>query len=215
MQTDFNRGEIERFRGPILAEVGVRTKNWVIPRLGHGVPGGNEIVEVHKWLDEAAKTRGALAKKYPASRIPRDKAPTRAEWAAALLDEGKSRLEKPDTLYSGLMQIKGAQQRWPDVPAATEALKILTEYDSRAQRPWDEDDIAEQRRFLVAQARGIDAYATGELPQQYAQQRLDMLKAALNLWQVVLQDGQDKKAAAEAAKHIPLLLNRIAEEEKQ
>ena len=39
-------------------------------------------------------------------------------------------------------------------------LEILTEYDSRNERPWEADDLAEQKRFLLAQARSLDRYAT-------------------------------------------------------
>lgn len=66
---DFNRGEVERWRQPMLAEIGVRCKAWTFPKLGHGVPGGKSLVEVFRWLEEGLDTRRSLAKKYPASRM--------------------------------------------------------------------------------------------------------------------------------------------------
>lgn len=212
-ETDFNRSEVERFRGPLLKEVGVRARTWMQPGSGHAIPPA-PLDEVFGWLEKDRPRRAALAKAHPASRLGTDSAPSRSEWARALLAEGKKRLQTPGTVYSGLMQLKGVMVRWNDLPAAAEAKRILLEYESRSRRPWEQEDIAEQRRFLVAQARGVDAYGSGPLPSQYAPQRPDMLKAAISLWERVLQDGQDKQAAKQARERIPVLRERLSAESK-
>ncbi len=202
---DFNRGEIERFRGPMLTDVGVRTKVTVVEKLGHGIPDSKTFAEVIDWLDAGAADRRKLATKHPASRIGSEATPTRDEWAKSLLAEGQSRLKDPKTLYSGLMQLQGIMARWPDLKAADEAKRILLDYEARPEKPWEEDDIDEQRRFLIARARALDAYASGELPPQYANQRKDMLEAAINLWTLVIQDGQDDKAVDDGQRRLPKL----------
>ncbi len=204
-QTDFNRPEAERLRGPYLKEVGVRTRVWVQPGLGHGLPSGRNIAEAVAWMDEGAKTRAELARRYPAQRIAGNAAPDRDELARALLAEGKKRLEKPETLFSGLMQLQGCMKRWPDLAAAAEAKKILEEYEARTEKPWEADDIAEQRRFLIAQARALDAYVSGDLPKIYAQERPGLARMAVELWQKVAADGPDTPAGMEAKKRIPEL----------
>ena len=204
-EQDFNRGEVSRLRGPMLTGMGVRTRVWTVPHMGHQIPPADQFEQVLDWLEEALPARRRFAEKYPASRVAADQALSRDEWATALLAEGKSRLKTPKTLYSGLMQLKGVAARWPDLPAATEATRLLSDYDARPVRPWEEDDIAEQRRSLIARARAIDAYASGELPPQYAAMRPDMLEAAIELWRLVLQDGQDAPAVAEAKRRIPAL----------
>ena len=209
-ESDFNRGEVERFRGPMLADVGVRARVWVQPGSGHSIPAA-VMPAVFEWLEADRPRRRRLASRYPASRLGPGKPPGRAEWAAALLDEAQRRLKSPGTLYSGLSQLKGIRVRWNDLPAAGKALVILAEFDARTERPWEKQDIAEQRRFLIARARGLDRYATGPLPPQYVRQRPDMLKAALALWKQVLDDGQDSKAVVEARRRIPLLRKRLAE----
>ncbi len=209
---DFNRSEVERFRGPQLTDVGVRTKVTVVPKLGHAMPDAKTFGKVIEWLDEAAADRRKLAAAYPASRFEKDGAASREDWAQSLLKEGQTRLKTPQTLYSGLMQLQGVTQRWPDLPSAAEAKQILLEYDARPERPWEADDIAEQRKFLIARARALSAYAAGDLPEQYAKQRVDMLKAAINLWMLVVQDGQDKLAVAEAEKQLPALQKRLETE---
>ncbi|MDB5386075.1 MAG: hypothetical protein JWM11_1721 [Planctomycetaceae bacterium] len=209
---DFNLSEVDRFRGPMLTDMGVRAKVTVVPKLGHAIPDAQTFSKVIEWLDAGAADRRKLAQTHPASRIARDAIPTRESWAKSLFEEGQLRLKDPKTLYSGLMQLQGITQRWPDLKSANDAKQILQEYDSRPEHPWEADDIAEQRKFLIARARGLSAYATGELPDQYAKQRKDMLQAAINLWMLVVEDGKDEKSVAEAEKRLPELKKRLSEE---
>jgi hypothetical protein len=123
-------------------------------------------------------------------------------------------LEARATLYSGLMQMQGVMQRWPDLPEGEEAKKLLLEYEERKERPWEADDIAEQRRFLVAQARALDAYASGDLPAQYVKQRPDMLRKAIELWQKVQADSPDSPAGKEARRRLPELEKLLPTEDK-
>ena len=212
-ETDFNRGEVERFRGPQLKELGIRAKVWVEPGAGHAVPAG-PIPAVFKWLEQDRPRRAKLATAWPASRLARDTTRDRQAAARALLAEANKRLANPETLYSGLMQLKGIRVRWTGLPEAAAAEKTLLEYDARDKRPWEKQDIAEQRRILVARARGIDAYGSGPLPKQYASGRADMLKFAITLWSRILKDGQDAEAVQQARGRIPLLRKRLAEIDK-
>ncbi|MBN8628862.1 MAG: hypothetical protein J0M17_25595 [Planctomycetes bacterium] len=203
-EADFNRGEIERFRGPLLADVGVRTKVWVVPKLGHGLPTAAVLTETLRWLEEGLPLRRRLAAQWPAMRMPTEPA-TRAAWSQALLEEAKLRLASPATLYSGLMQLQGVAVRWQDLPAATEAAEILGKFEAEPQRAWEADDLAEQRRFLLAEARGLTAYATGSLAPQYEKQRADLAGAALERWQILLADDAESPAGREAQRQIPEL----------
>jgi hypothetical protein len=204
-ENDFNRGEVERWKGPLFKEIGVRTKTWTFPKLGHGVPSGQQLQEVFAWLEENVKQRRELAKRYPATRLAPDAAPSREEWSKTLLAEGKQRLEVKETQFSGLMLLQGCMKRWPDLAAGAEAKKILLSYEEKPDKPWEADDIAEQRRFLIASARGLDAYASGPLPNQYAKDRVNMAKQALEMWEIIQKDGPDSAAGKEAAKRIPEL----------
>ena len=210
---DFNLGEVERFRGPMFSDMGIRTKVTVVPKLGHGIPDAKAFQSSLEWLDAGAADRRELAKRHPASRIAGDQGPGREELAKALLAEGESRLKDRQTIFSGLMQLQGVMARWPDLAAGESAKRILLDYERKADKPWEADDIAEQRKFLVARARALDGYASGKLPDQYAKQRPDMAKAAIELWETVIQDGQDAKAAAEGKRRVPVL-QRLIESEK-
>ncbi len=212
-ETDFNRSELERLREPMLTGVGVRTQVVTVPKLGHGIPDDRQLAKVFAWLEEGLPERQKLARQWPATRLDEDASPTRAAAADALLAEARQRLMQPKSLYSGLMQLQGLRVRWGDVPAAKAALEILTEYDSRADRPWEADDLAEQKRFLLAQARSLDRYATGPLPSQYSKQRGDMARGALELWRQVL--GSEPTPAVEKEGQARLVdLERTAAEAK-
>jgi hypothetical protein len=212
-EKDYNRGEVERLHGPMLKEVHVTARVWVQNGLGHEVPSEKVLAEALGWLDERAAQRRKEAKLHPASRLAGDAVPRREEQARALFAEAMGRLNKRETLYSGLMQLQGCMQRWPDLKEGAEAKKILLEYDARTDRPWEVDDIAEQRRFLIAQARALDAYASGDLPPQYANERPAVARQAIQLWQKVEADGPDTAAGREAKKRIRAL-EKIAAPEK-
>ena len=210
-EKDFNRGEVERLRGPPLADVGVRSKVWTQPGLGHAIPNDKTLREAFRWLQAGQPRLIALAKKYPASRIGTSQETTRTALAANLLSEGKKRLGEKGGPYAGLMQLKGVLDRWPDVPSATEAKKILLEYEDKAEKPWEKDDLAEQRRFLIASAKALTRYGTGPLDAQYVKQRPDMLRQAIKLWEQIASDQPDADIGKEAKRRIAELEKKLEE----
>lgn len=204
-ETDFNRGEVERFRGPMLADFGVRSKVWTIDGLGHGIPGAKSLDAAYRWLEDGADARRKFAQEFPASRVDSKSSFSREDLAESLLKEAKLRTAKPQTYYSGLMQCKGILERWPDLPAAEAAKKILLEAEQAEPKTWEAEDIGEQRLSLISRARRLSDYATGPLPAQYAPQRAKMATAALELWELVVADGQDAGAVADSKTVVPKL----------
>lgn len=211
-QTDFNRGEVERWRAPFWKGIGIRTKVWVVPNMGHTMPSATVLAEVWQWVEEGKTKRAELAKQYPATRSSADGVLSREDAAKALLDEGKEKLKKAETLYAGLMLLKGCMTRWPDLEHGQAAKKLLLEYEAKKDRPWEAEDIAEQRRFLIAEARSLGDYLLNGIPaqSQYAKQRPQMAKRVISLWEAIIQDDPDSSAAKEAKKLIPEL-KKVAE----
>ena len=201
-QTDFNRGEIEQWKGPLWSDLGLRTKVWIEPNLGHGIPNATTLSNAIVWLEEDRPRRVALAKRHPASRANPTQTTSSKELAAALWDEGKNRLSDAKTTYSGLMLIKGVSDRWPDLATGKSARKLLEDYDAKSDRPWELDDIAEQRKTLIASAKSLSNYALKGVPANspYVKIRPDMAKKAINLWVQVIEDGPDSVAAKEGRK---------------
>ena len=58
--------------------------------------------------------------------------------------------------------------------------------------------------FTKAEAAppGHHPEVTGPLPQQYAGHRPDMVQGAIKLWNMVIEDGQDKAAVEEGRKRL-------------
>ena len=182
--------------------MGVRTKVWMQPKMGHTLPPASVMKEAFQWLEAGLDQRRAFAKQFPAARLPVDGAPSREEAAKALFDKGKERLGDAKTLYSGLMQMLGVSVRWNDLPVAAEARKILADYENKKEK-WEADDLAAQRRYLVAEASGLHAYVTGSLPKEYEKNRPGMAGKALQQWQFILKDGPDTPAGKTAPRGSP------------
>lgn len=201
-ESDFNRGEMERWKGGMWKDVGIRTRVWAQPKMGHAMPPAATLAEAVKWLDEDADRRAKVAQKSPSSRATPDGALTREELAKAVFEEGKQLLGAKPTQYRGLMLVKGAAGRWPDLAAGKAALALLTEYDSKKERPWEEDDLAEQRKHIAAEARALGDYALNGIPagSQYEKQKPDTAKRAIDLWGVLIADAPDSPLGKEGKK---------------
>lgn len=211
-ENDFNRGEVERLRTPFLTELGARAKHWTVPKMGHSIPSGSVCEEAWQWLEEDLPRRRELAQKRPASRWNTTRDYDRDAHIAGLRAEADERIKTPATRYSGLMLLKGISVRWADTEAGKQATQRLAAIEAQPDKSWEQEDIADQRSLIIARARAVDAYASGELPSQYAGMRSQMLTAAIRLWSVVLKDGQNKKAVAEAEVRIPALEKQLAGE---
>lgn len=203
-ETDFNRGEVERWKGLMWKDIGVRTRVWVQPKAGHAMPTSATAAEVVKWLDEDASRRAAEAKKLLTAPVPPDGAPTREQFAKALFEESQSLLKDKPTMHRGLMLLKGVAARWPDLATGKAALKLLQEYDARKERPWEETDLAEQRKQIAAEARGLADYAINGIPagSQYEKDKPNIAKRASELWGVLIADAPDSALGKEGKKMV-------------
>jgi hypothetical protein len=203
-ESDFNHGEVERWKGTMWKDIGIRTRVWVQPKMGHAMPPAATTAEVVKWLDEDVNRRASSAKKSPVSRATPDGALSREDNAKALFDEAKKLLGDKATMYRGLMLVKGTSARWPDLATGKAALKLLQEYDAKTERPWDVDDIAEQRKQIAAEARGLGDYALHGIPagSQYEKFKPEAAKKAIELWGVLIQDDPNSALGKEGKKWV-------------
>ena len=131
------------------------------------------------------------------------------EWSRLLLKEAQLRLKQNSLVFSGLMQLQGLSTRWPDLPAAATARQILTDFDGRKARPWEADDIAEQRKFLIARPRARRLRHRHTSCAVRKATRRDGARASGALEQV-LDDGPQTPAGQEAKRRIPEL-EKLAE----
>ena len=203
-ETDFNRGELERWKGPLWKDLGIRTKVWVQPKMGHGLPPTATLSEAIAWLDQGVDARAKLAKKALASRASPDSEPRRDEAAKALFKEGEELLGAKGTLYRGLMLVKGVPTRWPDTTTGKTALELLKSYEAKQEKPWEAEDIAELRKQFTAEARSLSDYTLNGIPKgsPYEKDRPAMAKQAIELWATLITDAPNSELAKEGKKRV-------------
>lgn len=184
---DFNRTEVERYRAAMLADFGVRTRVWTVAGMGHDLPPSDTFDEAFSWLEADIEKRREARLPWPAMQVSSLETISREQWSQALLNEARLRLRSPDGPFSGLEQLDGIALRWPDLPAAVEAGQLLEEYDRGNGSAREEQQLVEERRFLLAEARALEAFATGPLPPVYAERRRGLTSQALGCWWKILQ----------------------------
>ncbi len=200
-ETDFNRAEVERYHTPILENLGIRSRTWTVRRLGHTLPSERTFRQAFDWLEEGLAGRREFARKYAASRIGH---PTRDEWSANLLAEAKQRIEDDEVRYTGMMQLKGIMNRWPDTPAGKEARELVGHWHNESDGV-AKQDVSEQREFLHIKARAATAFARGPIPKGRVMFRSDYAKNAISLWKKLKEEGADSTIVEQADDAIPKL----------
>ena len=201
----------KELHAPLLRGDGFRTELRLIDGMGHTMPGHAATEEAFAWLEQGLANRRASR---PNGAANLDGATGREAMAAAWLDHAKARLEQPETIGKGLVQLQGVVSRWHDLPAADEAKKLLEEYERRAERPW----IEEQRHAELAtdriEAEGYARLATYPAS-TLAVDRGSVLRYALAGWQKLEKQAETAEDRAAAAARIAELERLTAEAPKQ
>lgn len=203
---DFNRAEIERYRGPMFAELGVRARVWTVAGMAHTLPNTDVFDQAFNWLEAGCENRRKAAAQWSGMRASARDAISRDDWSQVLLAEAKLRLRSGDGRLSGLEQLEGIVTRWPDLAAADDAQRLLDEYEQ--QHALTVERIRTDRRYLLAEARALDAYVSGPLPPVYLERRGGLLRHAIECWSQVLASTEaalDPPVADEARQRIAAL----------
>src|SRR5262249_2679356 len=79
--TDFNRKETEEYMAPLFKDLGIRSKLWVVPMMGHAVPGPDVLAEVHTWLADDLQRRSQDTKGRPGLAASPNEVPNPAKLA--------------------------------------------------------------------------------------------------------------------------------------
>ena len=190
--TDFNRKENEVYMEPYLRELGVRTRLWVVPGMGHAVPGPDVLAAVHAWLEEDLPRRRASARARPGLGVTADETPAAAQQAAGLLETAEAELKQPDRVWRGVALLQGVRARWPG-KAGDRAARRLREIqaDNKLLERIEEQGGADERRSLLAQAKGLE--------------RFGQKAKALEAWRLLLKlhpDTPEGRQAAEAVRRL-------------
>lgn len=190
--SDFNRKENEDYMFPYFQDLGIRSRLWVVPKMGHSVPGPDVLGEVHAWLAEDLKRRQADAKAYPGLAASAGEVKTNAQQATGQLETAEAQLKEPQRTWPAVALLDGVVQRWGKTEAADKARKLLDQVkaDPKRSQLLAEQRGAEEQHELTAQAKALE--------------RFGLRRRALEAWQKLAKEHPDspegKRAAAEAGR---------------
>jgi hypothetical protein len=188
--SDFNRRENADYMFPYFQELSIRSRLWVVPKMGHAIPGGDVLAEVQKWLEEDLKRRRADAKERPGLSASPTEAPTSLTQAKRLLETAEEELKQPERTYRSVALLQGINARWPKTEPAEKARAVLKEIgdDPKRLRLVEEQGGVEEGQLLGAQARSLEKFGQA--------------RPALKAWELLAKNQpnthEGKKAAEEA-----------------
>jgi hypothetical protein len=108
------------------------------------------------------------------------------------------------TRESGLMQLEGVVRRWKASEGARAAERILAD-NAAGPRAWQLVYARRQQDFFYREAKAIDTYLEGPLPQPDERRKAALLGVALELWKQVLEHGADTDEGRKAKRRVEQL----------
>lgn len=196
-ETDFNRKENEVYMAPMFADLGVRSKLWVAPKVGHAMPPAGVLSEVYAWLADDLKRRRDDAKARPGLAASPGEVPTPDKVAARQVEEAEADLKKTSRTWRGVALLRGVVERWPDTDAGDKARKLLDDVvkdEAKARAILDEGG-KDERELLIAQAKALERFGDG--------------RRALKAWEMLAKghpETPEGKKATEEAKRLSAAL---------
>jgi pimeloyl-ACP methyl ester carboxylesterase len=197
-EKDVNRREYEAYRAPLFAELGIRSRLWMVPKIGHDMPPEDVLAAVHHWLEEDLPRRQKEARERPGLAVSPNEVPTDRVQAERLLAVARQELFQPDRVYQGTAMLLGLVARWSDTDAGDQARALLKEIreDPVRRRRLVEQGGAEDWRKLSAEAR--------------ARERFGQLREARQAWQLLVKSPAAHPEAAQAAEEMRRLETLLA-----
>jgi dienelactone hydrolase len=159
-ESDFNRKENELYMAPWFKDLGIRSKLWVVPKLGHAVPSPDVLRETYAWLKEDLPRRRADAKTHPDLVAAPDEAPSGAELAKRLAVAGRAALKQPEHTWRGIALLQGASLRGAGTEPGKQARQMLKDVldDEAVLMRIAEQGAKDEHRALSAQARALERF---------------------------------------------------------
>jgi hypothetical protein len=189
-ETDFNRKENEEYLYPFFQELAIRSKLWVVPGLGHALPGADPLVPVYAWLKEDLKRRQSDAKLRPGLAIGPDEAPADVDQAERFLKVAQADLENPERTWRGVALLQGIIARWGKTELGHKARNIIRTLptDPPLMERLAQQGALDEQKFLTAQARAFE--------------RLGRTDLAVAAWSILVKNYPDDPIGDLARKNI-------------
>lgn len=192
-EKDFNRKENEEYMHPWMQELGIRSKLWVVPKMGHEIPPSSVVKEVHAWLAEDLKRRREDAKARPKLAVKSDDTPGAAEQAKRLVDAARDDFKVPARTWRGIALLQGVVQRWPKSDAARDAQGLLKEA------------LADDKRLVLVEAQGTEDEVKSISAQAKALERFGNVPKAIEAWELLAKSYEGTPIAVKAKENVKRL----------
>jgi pimeloyl-ACP methyl ester carboxylesterase len=191
--TDPARRELEDYTALLLADLGVRTRTWVVPKLGHALPPPAVQAQAFAWLEADLKRRRDDGRDRAGLAASADEVQPRRVLAARSVERAEAELKRPAQVYRAVSLLEAVASRYDKTAAAATAARRLKEIraDPRVKKLLADQAGREERRALVARAR--------------AEERFGKTGAALRSWRAVLKEHPGSSEAAKAAGEVKRL----------
>jgi len=185
--TDFNRKENEEYMAPYFKELDIHSKLWVVPKLGHTIPGADTLATVYAWLEEDLPRRQADVKARPGLAMSAKETPSSAEQAARVVDTALADLKQPERVWRGVCLLQGVVARWSKTEPGLKARKILKDLvnDEKLLQIAGEQGAEDEQKSLSAQAKAFERFGQRD--------------RALEAWDLLARNQPDTPAGKNAA----------------
>lgn len=192
-ENDTNRKENESVMHPWFQQIGIRSKLWVVPKMGHAIPGASVIGEVQAWIAEDLPRRRADRKARPKLAVAADDTPTAKEQPKRFVAAAQDDLKDPLRTWRGVALLQGVTQRWGGTAESKQAQRALKEVlgnETLLQRI-DEQGTADEVESISAQARAME--------------RFGFVPKAIEAWEILAKNHEGTPVGARAVENIKRL----------
>lgn len=192
-EKDFNRKENEDVMDPWFQEIGIRSKLWVIPNLGHAIPSGDTVNKIHAWLEEDLQRRRDDRKERPKLAVAADDTPVGNDQAKRMVDEAAIGLKLQGRTWRSISLLQGVTYRWGATDAGKQAQRLLTDAraDNKLLERVDDEGTKDEIKSVSAQAKAME--------------RFGKAAEAIAAWELLVKNYQGTPIAQLAADNVKRL----------
>jgi predicted esterase len=192
-ETDMNRKENEVYMAPWFEELGIRSKLWVVPKMGHAIPAPAVMSDVYAWLTEDLQRRRDDAKARPKLAVAADDTPSGSEQAKRFVAAAVADLKLPARTWHGVVLLQGATQRWGKSESGAEARGLL------------KDVLNNDKLLERISVQGAEDEVKSVSAQAKALERFGQPAGAIEAWGILARNYEGTPIAAKANENIKRL----------
>jgi pimeloyl-ACP methyl ester carboxylesterase len=186
---DFNRKENEVYMGPWFQDLGIRSKVWVVPKMGHAIPSPEVHQEIYSWLEADLPRRREDTKAHPELAFTAEDGPGAEEQAKRYVAAARGEFDQ-NRVWRGITLLQGVTQRWGATDGGKAARKLL-------------QVMAEDEKLLpIIEEQGAKDELQALSAQAWALERFGQNAKAIEAWQMLAKNYEGTPIARNAQDEI-------------